>query len=76
MPSVPNSLTITASRRVVWVRRWRSSVVLPAPKNPVTMVQGMRGASLGATRGEEAGWGVRRVSLIGNPQAWRGAHHG
>ncbi len=42
MPSSPNSLTITAMRRpsAFW-RMWRSSVVLPLPRKPVTTVAGI-----------------------------------
>ena len=40
-PMSPNSLTSTASRRPsAFSRRWRTSVVLPAPRKPVTTVQG------------------------------------
>jgi hypothetical protein len=40
-PSVPNSLTTTASRRPpAWRMRWLISVVFPAPRKPVTMVTG------------------------------------
>ncbi|MCY1240211.1 hypothetical protein D9M72_530470 [compost metagenome] len=41
MPNSPNSLTITAMRRP-WAlsSMWRSSVVLPEPRKPVTMVTG------------------------------------
>ena len=43
MPTSPNSLTMTASRRPrAWASTWRISVVLPAPRKPVTMVQGTR----------------------------------
>src|SRR5258708_30460365 len=42
MPTSPNSLTITARRRpCAFSRIWRTSVVLPAPRKPVTMVQGI-----------------------------------
>ena len=42
MPSSPNSLTMTAMRLpCAWVSKWRSSVVLPLPKKPVTMVAGI-----------------------------------
>ena len=40
-PMSPNSLTSTASRRPsAFSKRWRTSVVLPAPRKPVTTVQG------------------------------------
>ncbi len=43
MPMSPNSLTMTASRRPpAFASTWRISVVLPAPRKPVTMVQGTR----------------------------------
>src|SRR5882757_6371507 len=42
-PASPNSLTITAIRRPsACVSSERSSVVLPAPRNPVSMVTGTR----------------------------------
>src|SRR5260370_18950657 len=42
MPTSPNSLTITARRRPpAFSRMWRTNVVLPAPRKPVTMVQGI-----------------------------------
>ncbi|MCY1233990.1 hypothetical protein D9M72_465570 [compost metagenome] len=42
MPSSPNSLTTTAMRRPSALpRMWRSSVVLPLPRKPVTMVTGI-----------------------------------
>jgi len=45
MPISPNSLTMMAMRRpAAWDITWRSSVVFPAPRKPVTMVAGMRGA--------------------------------
>ena len=41
MPTSPNSLTITARRRPsAFSSTWRTSVVLPAPRKPVTIVQG------------------------------------
>ena len=41
MPTSPNSLTITASRRPpAFSSTCRTSVVLPAPRKPVTIVQG------------------------------------
>ncbi len=56
MPSVPNSLTMTAMRRPrAWDRTWRSSVVLPAPRKPVTTVAGMRAMAL-----RRPGWRRRR----------------
>src|SRR5579863_8046902 len=46
-PTSPNSLMISASRRPpALARRWRISVVLPAPRKPVTMVTGVL-ASIG-----------------------------
>src|SRR5579863_8188922 len=46
-PTSPNSLMISASRRPpAFARRWRISVVLPAPRKPVTMVTGVL-ASIG-----------------------------
>ena len=43
MPTSPNSLTMTARRRpCALAMTWRISVVLPAPRKPVTIVQGMR----------------------------------
>src|SRR5690606_35657529 len=44
-PTSPNSLTMSARRlsSTFW-RMWRISVVLPAPRNPVTTVQGTRAA--------------------------------
>ncbi len=42
-PTSPNSLMISARRRPAALARiWRISVVLPAPRNPVTMVAGIR----------------------------------
>jgi len=42
-PASPNSLTMTAMRRpFAWFNRPRSSVVLPAPRNPVITVTGTR----------------------------------
>src|ERR1700730_15959434 len=42
-PASPNSLTITAMRRPsAWVNSERSSVVLPAPRKPVSTVTGTR----------------------------------
>ena len=47
MPSAPNSLTITAIRRPpACSSKCRTSVVLPAPRKPVTMVAGMRPAGI------------------------------
>ena len=49
-PSVPNSLTTTASRRPLALRiRWLISVVLPAPRKPVTMVTGILASCGSAT---------------------------
>src|SRR6202011_3529220 len=45
-PASPNSLTITAIRRpFAWVSSERSSVVLPAPRKPVSTVTGIRDMS-------------------------------
>src|SRR5258707_7757711 len=42
-PASPNSLTITAMRRPsAWVSSERNSVVLPAPRKPVSTVTGIR----------------------------------
>src|SRR5882757_5918141 len=50
-PASPNSLTITAMRRPsACVSRERSSVVLPAPKNPVSTVTGTRDISIFSSR--------------------------
>jgi hypothetical protein len=47
MPTLPNSLTMIASRFPLEVSsRCRSSVVLPAPRKPVMMVAGMRDESV------------------------------
>ena len=43
MPSEPNSLTTSAVPRPSGVsRKRRTSVVFPAPRNPVTMITGSR----------------------------------
>ena len=48
MPMSPNSLTMMASRRPpAFSRIWRISVVLPAPRKPVTTVQGTRASGSG-----------------------------
>ena len=45
MPMSPNSLMMRARRRpLAFCRRWRIRVVLPAPRKPVTIVAGIRGA--------------------------------
>ena len=50
MPTSPNSLMIRASRRPsAFSSRWRMSVVLPAPRKPVTIVQGTLANALIAT---------------------------
>src|SRR5882757_9576156 len=50
-PASPNSLTITAMRRPsACVSSERNSVVLPAPKNPVSTVTGTRDISIFSSR--------------------------
>ena len=77
MPTSPNSLTMTASRRpCALARTWRISVVLPAPRKPVTMVQGTRASgavhrsvsskSRGGTRAIKP-----RLSISGRPRHGR-----
>src|SRR5271156_2918044 len=42
MPISPNSFTSTAVRAIAgWRRRWFSTVVLPAPRKPVSTVTGV-----------------------------------
>ena len=42
-PISPNSLITSARRRpFAWVSRWRIMLVLPAPRNPVITVAGIR----------------------------------
>src|SRR5579859_2288827 len=55
-PSSPNSLTIRA-RRLPFRSpiRWRISVVLPAPRKPVTMVTGILRAKMNSLRRWDAG---------------------
>src|SRR6218665_4010413 len=80
MPSSPNSLTITAMRRPCALSRmWRSSVVLPLPRKPVTMVAGIfcmgsfsgwgmsEGAQCGQHFAREQGHGVQGLGVV--PQA-------
>src|ERR1035437_4619473 len=43
MPTSPNSLTSTATPAISgWLTQWLSRVVLPAPRDPVSKVTGMR----------------------------------
>ena len=57
MPSEPNSLTISAVPRPSGVsRKRRTSVVLPAPRKPVTIVTGSRDAALALLPPAEARW--------------------
>ena len=69
-PRSPNSLTSTASRRPpAFSRRWRTSVVLPAPRKPVTTVQGIlpRLASFGGVLdGARRGGGMRATTPLRN----------
>ena len=51
-PTSPNSLMMSASRRPpACASRWRISVVLPAPRKPVTMVTGVLASMRGPFRG-------------------------
>ena len=48
MPTVPNSLTSTASRRPPGLAsKWRISVVFPAPRKPVMTVTGIFSSDMG-----------------------------
>ena len=49
-PTLPNSFTITAKRWPLLVNRWRRTVVLPAPRNPVMTVTGSRFAMTNYSR--------------------------
>ncbi|MCY1281449.1 hypothetical protein D9M70_302590 [compost metagenome] len=61
MPSSPNSLTITAMRRPPALSRmWRSSVVLPLPRKPVTMVTGIL-ADMANTPVNQSSTGIRAM---------------
>ena len=65
-PISPNSLTSTARRRPsAFCRRLRTSVVLPAPRKPVTMVQGILVRSVMQVLSDEGG--KRRRSARGRP---------
>ena len=67
MPTLPNSLTMMASRLpLAFSKRWRTSVVLPAPRKPVMMVAGMRcgGRHSAASLACSKGAGKRAITLV------------
>src|SRR5271166_1525163 len=71
IPTSPNSLTMSASRRPpAWRRMWRMRVVLPAPRKPVTMVTGVLASirpSLSGESGER--WRARHDALAERKRA-------
>ena len=74
-PTSPNSLTMSASRRPsAFASRWRTSVVFPAPRKPVTMVTGILASEVfevAVIRRPPAG--DVRYRGIGTPAAGRAA---
>ena len=76
MPTEPNSLMMRARRRPpAFSTRWRSRVVLPAPRKPVMTVAGMRAVMPRSPAQRQAAQGLAGgpgPCGRGRPGAWRG----